>query len=260
MTWTLAAGAFVAGTALPATDRGLRYGMSVFETFAVWEGRVLFGAEHRGRLSAACAAAGFSVPEIPAFPELSGRTGLLRIYVTAGDGGPLAAADAPRVMAVFDAVEFPCAATVRAGLRVVLSRAPIAPVLGGWKTGNYWAHVQAFQEAARLGCDEALVCNPQGGVVSAAMANLFVVVGDRVLTPPLTAGARDGVVRAWVREQIPVEEIPLTVEDLGPAAEGFLTNSRLGVCPIAEIEGRPLPSRSVGDWLAGLYRENFLRH
>jgi branched-subunit amino acid aminotransferase/4-amino-4-deoxychorismate lyase len=85
------------------------------------------------------------------------------------------------------------------------------------------------------------------------------VQGDRVLTPPLALGARDGVVRAWVADHIPVEESPLVVEDLASSAECFITNSRLGVAPVAEIDGRKLPSRAAGDWLAVLYREEILR-
>ena len=252
-------GAFREGAAVPVTDRGFRYGMSLFETVAVFEGRLLFGHEHLTRLQRAGAAAEFAMPEIPAFPELPGKTGLLRIYVTAGDGAPSAPAESPRVFALFDEAEFPSAETLSHGLRLTVSRAPLASVLGGWKTGCYWPHVQAFAEARRQGFDEAVVCNLQGAVVSAAMANLFVVLGDRVVTPPLDFGARDGVVRAWVKDNIPVEEVPVMVEDLESAAECFVTNSRLGVVPVTEIDGRMLPSRSAGEWLAVLYREEILR-
>ena len=36
---------------------------------------------------------------------------------------------------------------------------------------------------------------------------------------------------------MPVDESILSVEDAGTADDGFLTNSRLGVMPVAEIEG-----------------------
>lgn len=257
MTWTLVDGVFRPGAALPVTDRGFRYGMSVFETIAVFEGRLLFWEEHRERLRRACEAAEFFFRPIPVFPDLTGRTGLLRLYVTAGDGGPSEKAEGTRVFALFDAADFPDPAGP--GLRLTVSRAPVMTVLGGWKTGNYWAYVQAFAQARASGFDEAVVCNGQGAVMSAAMANLFIVQGDRVLTPALGSGARDGVVRSWVAGHVPVEETQITVEDLESAAECFVTNSRLGVFPVAEMDGRKLPSRSAGDWLAVLYREEILR-
>jgi branched-subunit amino acid aminotransferase/4-amino-4-deoxychorismate lyase len=257
--WTLRDGAFHEGAAVPVTDRGFRYGMSLFETVAVFEGRSLFWEEHLHRLHQAGAAAEFPVPEIPSLPELSGKSGLLRIYLTAGDGAPSSPVEAPRVFVLFDEAEFPSPEAVGRGLRLTVSRAPLGSVLGGWKTGCYWPHVQAFSEARRQGFDEAVVCNLQGAVTSAAMANLFLVQGGRVVTPPLGSGARDGVVREWVRSHIPVEETLLVVEDLEAAAECFVTNSRLGVLPVSEIDGRPLPSRATGEWLAALYREKILR-
>jgi branched-chain amino acid aminotransferase len=259
VTWTLVDGAFREGAAVPVTDRGFRYGMSLFETVAVFEGRLLFWEEHLARLHRAGAAADFALPEIPAFPELPGATGMLRLYVTAGDGAPSARAEAPRVYALFESAVFPSPEAVARGLRLTVSRAPLASVLGGWKTGCYWPHVQAFGEARRQGFDESLVCNLQGAVVSAAMANVFVELGGRLVTPPLRDGARDGVVRSWVMANIPVEEGPVVVEDLDAAAEGFVTNSRLGVIPVSEIDGRVLPSRTAGNWLAALYREKILR-
>ena len=57
---------------------------------------------------------------------------------------------------------------------------------------------------------------------------------------------------------MPVDESILAVEDIRVADECFLTNSRLGVMPVAAIEGRCLPSRSRGAALAAFYREKFL--
>lgn len=252
-------GAFREGAVVPVSDRGFRYGMSVFETFAVNDGRVLFEQGHLTRLSRAMADAGFAPVSIPPLPSLPGKTGMLRLYATAGDGGPSAPADAPRVFALFDTATFPSPAEIAAGMRLTVSRAPLPSPLGGWKTGNYWPRVQAFNFAKSQGFDEAVTCNLQGAVVSAAMANLFIIQSDRVLTPALVEGARDGVLRAWVADRIPIEETQIVVEDLETASECFVTNSRIGVFPVAEIDGRKLPSRSAGEWLAALYREEILR-
>ena len=135
---------------------------------------------------------------------------------------------------------------------------PSVPVLGGWKTGNYWAHLQAFATARQNGFDEALVFNIEGTVISASMANVFFVFGGMLRTPAVSVGARRGVLRAWIKEVTHVDDCLLSLEDLKKADECFLTSSRLGVMPVAEIEGRSMPSRVSGEALAALYRERIL--
>ncbi len=254
--WTLCGGTFCEGAAVPVTDRGFRYGMSVFETLAVSRGRLLFLKEHLHRLRLACTAAGFSFPvDLPsALAGLSCGDGMLRIYVTAGDGSFSHPADASRTYALFETMAFP---SPDAAFRVNLSRASVACVLGGWKTGNYWPHVQALAAAKNQGLDETLVFNAQGGLVSAAMANVFLVRDGRLYTPATSSGARDGVVRDWVLRRMPVEESLFSCEDLAKAEECFLTNSRIGVMPVAEIDGRLL-SRQTGEALSSFYREEIL--
>lgn len=255
--WALEGGRFCEGGAIPLTDRGFRYGMSVFETFAVRHGRLLFRDAHLARLCRACEAAAFAFPhdlgdamaplDFSTFPE-----GVLRVYVTAGDGAPCATGES-RTFALFDAADLSSAP-----LRVSISRAPLPIILGGWKTGNYWPHVQALSEARREGFDEALAFNAVGQLVSAAMANVFIVSGGVVRTPALECGARDGVVREWVRSQVFAEETILSLEDIEKADECFLTNSRIGVAPVPVIDGRTLPDGAIGKSLAQLYRETVL--
>ena len=256
--WTLIDGEFREGGAVPISDRGFRYGMSVFETIAIREGRARLLEEHLERLNHAGAAAGFAEVKIELPSTVKDLPdGMLRIYVTAGDGAPSAPQVAGRVYALFDPTQFPGDEEMARGMRVAISRVALSLELGGWKTGNYWPRVQAFGEARKSGYDEALVCNAQGALIGASMANVFLVKDERLMTPTLAMGARDGAVRHWLKTRIPVAEALLTVEDVETAGECFLTNSRLGVMPVAEIEGRTLPSRKTGQTLADLYREEF---
>ena len=129
---------------------------------------------------------------------------------------------------------------------------PLLPILGGLKTGNYWANVAALQAARTAGCNEALLFNPQGELISGCMANIFVVLEGTVLTPPAASGARAGVVREWVMERCKVVERTLSLTDLLHATECFLTNSWVGVKPVAMLDGRPLEMT-----LAGALRSEF---
>lgn len=262
--WTFSGGAFRRGADVPAADRAFRYGMSVFETVAVYDGRPLFLEEHLRRLEQAVFAAGGPWRVTGLDDALRGLAaglgrGNLRLYATAGEGGVETPFAAERIYAIFETMNFPDAGQVKHGLRLGISRAPLPCVLGGWKTGNYWMHVQALARARGQGLDETLVFDMGGGLVSAAMANVCLLIDGRWHTPERASGARDGVVLAWARRHRDVEEAPLDFESVARAREIFITNSRLGVMPVAEIDGRALPARGDGGELAALYREEVLR-
>jgi 4-amino-4-deoxychorismate lyase len=258
--WTLVDGAFREGAAVPISDRGFRYGMSVFETMAVRSGNILFLEQHLAALESACLQAGFQADitsKMVVFGELP--DGLLRIYVTAGDGSSSALASGCRTFAFFEPAEFPRVEDTIQGIRIGISPEARVPTLGGCKTGNYWPHVRALASARERGFDEVLILNTQGAVISASMANVFFGFGSQLRTPAPRLGARRGVVRTWIEQMTQVDDSFLLVDEIEGADECFLTNSRLGVMPVAEIEGRRLPSRAKGAALARLYREKVLR-
>ena len=62
-------------------------------------------------------------------------------------------------------------------------------------TGLYVNSSLAKVEALKSGYDEAILLNTQGHVSECTGENLFVVKGGRIITPPLSAGALDGITR-----------------------------------------------------------------
>ena len=258
--WTLVEGSFREGADVPISDRGFRYGMSVFETLAVRNRRMLFLEEHLAALSAACKAAGFQTETVLPISELADLPdGLLRIYVTAGDGALTGSVLHQRTFAYFEPVEFPEPVEITRGFRLGVTPAPFVTVLGGWKTGNYWPNVRALSLARENGFDETLIVNIERVVISAAMANVFFLIEGILQTPAADIGVRQGVVRQWITRMTSVREGRLSLDNISAAEECFLTNSRLGVMPVSHIEGRRLPSRGTGEALAGMYRERILR-
>jgi 4-amino-4-deoxychorismate lyase len=90
-------------------------------------------------------------------------------------------------------------------------------------------------------------------LISACMANVFVVHRTTVRTPALPCGARDGVIREWVSRETRVKQGSLFVQDLQTADEVFLTNSWLGLRSVGRIGDHDLPSRAVCERLAIAY-------
>jgi branched-subunit amino acid aminotransferase/4-amino-4-deoxychorismate lyase len=237
---------------LPLTDRGFRYGMSVFESLRVTDGTPEFFDKHLSRLVQACAERELPVEEstltaTEAVLSSDGLSGFARIYVTAGDGGPAAPADQPRIYVFIEPRTPPDPEDV---WEVCLHDESYHAPFGGLKTGNYWFNCDALAGARRRGFDEALLFNDRAELVSACTANVFVLRDDRLATPPRSSGARSGVIREWVVGRRKVEERRLRREDVVNADEIFLTNSWIGVMSVATLEGRPLGHRSVGPRLA----------
>jgi len=240
---------FVSAVSVPLTDRGFRYGMSVFESLRVDRGEVEFFDQHAARLVQAAAERELALEEaaLPKIAELFGaRSGFARIYLTAGDGAPAAAAVSRLYVFIEDRLPPGEDDVWEIGLHDESYHAPF----GGLKTANYWFNCDAFARAHRQGFDEALLFNDRAELVSACMANVFLVRDDRILTPPRSSGARAGVIREWVIGRRQVEERRLRREDVLQADEIFLTNSWIGVRPVATLEGRALSHRFIAPRLA----------
>jgi len=242
LTWKQSGSAWETVESVPLADRGFRYGMSVFETIAVVAGRPLLLGEHLERLRLAAGTCGLDLPPLPQFDFSRLSTGMLRFYVTAGAGAPGDAFEG-NVYALFEQAE---AGWSLSALRVMSCAAPYLPRPGGWKSGNYWQNIEAMGLAKRAGCDEALLFNLAGMLVGAAMANVFLQIDGKWITPALETGARDGTVRSWVLSHLGVEEGILESRDVARCSAAFLTNSRIGIRSVRELDGRPLTNEASG--------------
>jgi len=78
-------------------------------------------------------------------------------------------------------------------------------------------------EFTRLGCDEVVFLNRHGEVAEGSRSNIFVARGGMLLTPPLSSGALDGVLRRALIEEGRCREAVLLPKDL--AGETYLGNS-----------------------------------
>jgi branched-chain amino acid aminotransferase len=105
--------------------------------------------------------------------------------------------------------------------------------------------VLAARDAREKGHDDALFCNTKGFLTCSTLANLFLIRGLELLTPPLCDGVLDGIIRAVLLERAPScglvpREISLLPEDMYSADSIFLTNSLRLVCPVTHWEDEML--------------------
>jgi branched-subunit amino acid aminotransferase/4-amino-4-deoxychorismate lyase len=109
--------------------------------------------------------------------------------------------------------------------------------LFGLKSLNYMGNLQAKQAAKAAGCDEALFIDSAGLMLEGSTSNVFVVKGGEVLTPPLDGRILPGIARHRVRQLLKNgRECAVPVQQLSGADEVFVTNALLGVMPVAAVD------------------------
>ncbi|HYO58530.1 branched-chain amino acid transaminase [Archangium sp.] len=125
---------------------------------------------------------------------------------------------------------------------VMMTKAKIA--------GNYPNSVLAKTESVRLGFDEAIMLDTQGLVSECTGANIFIVKGNQVMTPP-AAQILDGITRETVmtlaREMgLTVGEQTISRDQLYMANEVFVTGTAAEVIPVREIDFRTIGNGRAG--------------
>ncbi|MCZ7536868.1 MAG: branched-chain amino acid transaminase [Acidimicrobiia bacterium] len=112
-------------------------------------------------------------------------------------------------------------------------------------TGMYINSSMAKVEALKAGYDEAILLSPQGYVSECTGENIFVVRNGTIITPPVAAGALEGITQNSVmtiaRDQGHGAEIGnIARSDLYIAEEAFLSGTAAEVVPIRSVDDRDL--------------------
>ena len=113
-------------------------------------------------------------------------------------------------------------------------------------TGNYVNSSLAKVEALNAGYDEAIMLNPSGLVSECTGENIFVARRGRLITPPLSAGALEGITQstvAAIADELGyrVVEGDLTRSDLYVADEMFVCGTAAEVSAVNSVDDRELP-------------------
>lgn len=255
-----------ASARIPVTDHGFLYGDGLFEGLRIYGGRVFRLELHLARMEAGARALGLVLPGgtaalravvLETARAYGAPEAYVRLVVSRGEG-PLGVdpttCPTPRVICIVDAIRLYPADTLARGLDLVTSsvRRPPADVLDPRvKSLNYLNSALAKLEARRRGADEALILNLAGQVAEASVANVFAVREGRLLTPPPSDGALEGITRRSVLELaarlgIPAVERTLGRADLFAADEVFLTGTGARIVPVRSLDGAELGVKPPG--------------
>ena len=258
---------------LRVSDRGFQLGDGVFETLRARRAVPIELDEHLARLRDSAAATALPVPLsdegfAAAIRDLLEAAGLAHPGEPPGDAamritvsrGPVEARNAPASVApeptiVIGVAPFapPPARILEYGLRVIVTtiRHDPASPLAGVKSTSRADSVLARLQAERAGADDAIYPTPDDSLTEGTTANLFVIHGSEIATPPLGEGILAGTMRTWLLAHAremglrPVER-RLWRRDVLSANEALFTSSVAGAQPLVALDGVPIGSGEPG--------------
>ncbi|MFD9692835.1 aminotransferase class IV [Kitasatospora sp. NPDC059146] len=237
-----------AHAAVSVLDHGLTTGDGVFETMKSVDGRAFAVTRHLDRLTRSARGLGLPDPDHAVVREACAQVlaanpaplGRLRVTYTGGDA-PLSSergTTGPTLVVGFNAIG---PRPDETAVAVVPWRRNEHSAVAGLKTTSYAENVVALAAAHRTGASEALFANTAGRLCEGTGSNVFVVLGGRLLTPPLASGCLAGITRQLVVDWCGAEEADLPLGVLEEAEEIFLTSTTRDVQAVTRVDDRRLP-------------------
>ena len=259
-------GAYVplAEAAVSIEDRGFQFADGIYEVAASLNGRLFDWDGHAARLRRNLAELSIAEPMSAKALELVGRRlvringaaqALLYIQVTRGHARrdhPFPAKARPTL--VMTARPFDYAPRVRqqaSGIKV-LTQPEQRWARCDLKTIGLLPNVLAKQAARQAGAFEAWMVEEDGTVTEGASTNAWIVTPDGTLvTHPADRKILPGIMRNTLMRLardagMAIEERPFGLDEVGSAAEAFITSTTAPCLGVVSVDGRPVGEGKPG--------------
>ena len=196
-------------------DHGYLYGDGVFEGIRVYSGNVFRLREHLVRLYESAKSIMLEIPYtleeatkivVETIRQNKLSNGYIRLVVSRGSGNLGLDPDSckkPNVVVIAEQLSLFPQEYYEKGIPVVTvaTRRNRPDVLSPQvKSLNYLNNILVRIEAKLAGVQEALMLNDQGYVAEGSGDNVFIVKGNKLITPPSSAGALEGITRNAILE------------------------------------------------------------
>lgn len=244
-------------------NRAFLYGDGVFETVKIINNKILFLEDHYFRLMASMRVVRMEIPmnftmeyfeeQILNLVQEKNITASARARITVfrNDGGLYL----PKTNEVSFLIHATPLDTTLYALNTVEYEVDLykdfyvtKQLLSSIKTTNKMINVTGSIFAHENGLANCLLVNDTKNVVEALQGNLFMVVGKKLITPPVSEGCLNGIMRKQIlalakkTEGVEVVEEIISPFDLQKADELFLTNVITGIQPITKYRKKEFTS------------------
>lgn len=249
-------------------NRAFLFGDSIFETLRILDGKVLFLEDHYFRLMASMRIVRMEIPMDFTMEYMEEQVQLLvnalpaapahrvRISVFRKTGGFYLPTDndIEFIITTSELTE-PLYSISEGNYEVDLFRDfyVTKQLLSTLKSTNKMVQITGSIYAHENGLQNCLLLNDEKNVVEALQGNLFMLTGNKLVTPPVSDGCLNGVMRKQVLELakkiegLEVTEASISPFDLQKADELFITNVIKGIQPITKYRKKEFVSAMASD-------------
>lgn len=235
-------GSLVQNPMISAFDSGFTLGYGIFETMKTRNNAIQFVDFHLDRLATTANTLKLEVPERPKIeaamrhvveannPDDYGR---LRLSLTHGIQGLTSWS----LVITWQPIEL-----WNKPARLTLSNVKQSEhrLSRSMKTLSYLENAFALQVALTQGFDDAILFDSSMNITETALANLFIVRGEEVVTPKASSGCLIGVTRDIIltklSHQFVIQEGDISVSDVESADEVFITSAIRDIQPVECVD------------------------
>jgi branched-chain amino acid aminotransferase len=258
---------------ITSLNRSFLYGDGIFETLKVIDGKILFLEDHYFRLMASMRIVRMKIPmeftleffekQVLLLTDSTNKSDSARVRITVyrNDGG-LYLPNQNTISYIIEAVSLASKKyeIVNTNYEVDLFKDSFvsAQLLSTLKTTSKILNVTASIFAKENDFDSCLLLNDKKNVVEAITGNLFMLSENKLITPPISEGCLNGIMRKQVINLMKeFQEIELVEREISPfelqkAEELFITNVIQGIQPITKYRKKEYKTEFSAQLLAKL--------
>ena len=229
-------------------DHSYRYGLGLFETMRIMDGKILLAGLHFERLFN-----GLSVLKIQNSTLFTQqilekqiidickknnceRLARVRLSISGGEGGLYD--DTGKLNYIIECWPLPGPVNKLNENGLLIDIFPDAKkscdIFSNLKSASHLPYVMGARFAKENKLNDCLVLNMYNRICESTIANIFWIKGDQIYTPPLSEGCIAGVMRKYLIEKLQatgykLQERSCEIPDLENADEVFLTNAIQGI-------------------------------
>ena len=253
---------------LSASNRGFLYGDGIFETLKVVNNKILFFEDHYFRLMASMRIVRMQIPRnftlefleeqilSTAAKNNCAESARIRLTIYRNNGG-FYTPETKTTSYIIQA--FPLATRLytfsETSYEVDLYKDFFIAkqLLSTIKSTNKMINITGSIFAQENDLQNCLLLNNEKNVVEALNGNLFMLLGHKLVTPPIEDGCLNGIVRKQVLavakkiEGLEVLEESISPFDLQKAEELFITNVIIGIQPITQYRKKAYTTKLANE-------------
>lgn len=267
------------GTILSAEDnllmnnRAFLYGDGVFETLKIVNGKILFLEDHYFRLMASMRIMRMEIPmnftmeyfeeQILSLSKTNDCNDSARVRVTVyrNDGGYYLPKE-NNISFLINVLplenQLYTIQKITYEVEIYKDFYVAKQLLSSIKSTNKIINITGSVFADENSYENCLLINDTKNIIEALNGNVFMLIGNKLTTPPVSEGCVNGVMRKQILaiakkiENLEVVEEPISPFDLQKADELFVTNVIMGIQPITKYRKKEFSSTLANDLLIRL--------